>query len=115
MTPRLSRDPTATAPPEGRWGRNGLGRETSLTSKWRCQVHCWGCDLSSVSRAAGAGGSRPGKRGEWTGRKARGLDEMGEVSVGRGGQQSGLSSGTFLGGGRKDEEEPANELSRNSQ
>lgn len=67
---------------------------------------------SSVRRAASAG---PGKQGEWTGRKARGLDEMGEVSVGRGGQQSGLSSRTFLGGGRRDEAEPANELSRNGQ
>lgn len=76
-----------------------------MTSKWRCRVHLWGCDLSSVSRAANAGES---------GRKARGLDEMGEVSVGRGRQQSGLSPGTFLGGGRRDEAEPANELSRNS-
>lgn len=38
--------------------------------------------------------------------KARGLDEMGEVSLDRGGQQSKLSPGTFLLGGGRDEAEP---------
>lgn len=48
-------------------------------------------------------------------RKARGLDEMGEVTLDRGGQQSRLSPGTFLVGGRSDEAEPAKERNRNSQ
>lgn len=39
--------------------------------------------------------------------KARGLDEVGEMSLGRGGQQSKLSPGTFLLGGGRDEAEPS--------
>lgn len=47
--------------------------------------------------------------------EARDLEEMGEVSLDRGGQQSGLNPGTFLLGGRSDEAEPAKELNRSSQ
>lgn len=39
--------------------------------------------------------------------KARGLGDMGEVSLDRGRQQSGLSAGTFLLGGGRDEAEPS--------